>query len=111
MKAKIYPAGEVAYVLRQALGPLREWSDCLSDMRRGKTDLDGFRLLPTCRIRDGRAWRPAYEAGSVTEFIREIRALHPEIMTRTPARGFEIEIDPADERAWFVRKLSPMTKH
>lgn len=106
MKTKIYPAGEVAYVLRQALGPLREWSDCLADMRRDKTDLDGFRLLPTCRIRDGRCWRPGYAADSVIEFIREIRSLHPEIETHTPARGFEVEFDPSDECSWTVRKLS-----
>lgn len=108
MKTTIYPAGEVAYALRMALGPLREWSDCLSDMRRGKTDLDGYRLLPTCRIHDGRCWRPGYTAASVVEFIKEIRELHPEIGTRTLPKGFEIEVDPCDGRAWFVRKLPAM---
>ncbi len=107
MKTKIYPASEVAYILRQTLGPLREWSDCLADMRRDKTSLDGIRLLPTCRIYDGRCWRPGYIASSVVEFIREIRVLHPEIETRTGATGFEIELDPTDKRAWYVRKLSP----
>lgn len=108
MKTKIYPAGEVAYVLRQALGPLREWSDCLADMRREKTSVDGFRLLPVCVINDGRAWRPGYDARSIDEFVREIRSLHPEIETRTPVRGFEVEFDPSDERSWTVRKLSAM---
>lgn len=111
MKVTVYAPGEVAYILRQALGPLREWSDCLADMRRGKTSIDGICLLPVCRARDGRAWRPMYEADSIREFITEIRAAHPEITTKPPLRSFQLEMDPCDERAWFVRKLKGVTKH
>lgn len=109
MTVKVFPASEVAYVLRQALGPMREWSDCLADMRRGKTDIDGVQLLPTCRVYDGRAWRPGYSPDSIREFVREIRKLHPETTTRDPARGFEVDLDPLDVRSWSVRKIKPAT--
>ncbi len=110
MKMRIYPAGEVAYILRQTLGPLREWSECLTDMRLDRTNLDGFQLRPTCRIKISRHWRPGYDAASVAAFIREIRALRPEIATHTPPRGVQVEISPLDERAWYLRKL-PVTIH
>lgn len=109
MKTKIYPAGEVAYILRQALGPLREWSECLTDMRLGRTSLDGFQLRPTCCIKITRHWRPGYDAASIDIFVRAIRALHPEITTHTPVRGVQVEISPFDERAWSHRKLSVMS--
>lgn len=105
MKTKIFPAGEVAYILRQTLGPLREWSECLTDMRLDRTSLDGFQLLPTCRIKVSRHWRPGYNAANIDAFVREIRALHPEITTHTPVRGVQVEISPFDERAWYLRKL------
>lgn len=113
MTTKVYPAGEVAYILRQALGPLREWSDCLADMRQDKTSLDGFQLLPTCRIKGVRQWRPAYDAASIAAFIHEIRVRHPEIVTKAPAMGVNVELDPLDERRWPHRKLSVVvsTKH
>jgi hypothetical protein len=105
MTAKVYTAGEVAYILRQTLGPLREWSDCLADMRQGKTSLDGIQLLPICRIKSVRQWRPAYDGTSIASFIHEIRALHPEIVTNLKPQGIEVDLSPTDDRAWFVRKL------
>ena len=107
----IYPPGEVAYFLRRTLGPMREWSDCLADMRRDKTSVDGIQLLPTCRIRDGRCWRPGYSAESIREFVKEVRALHPEISTDTPIKGIEIELDPDDEGSWRVRKHGGTALH
>jgi hypothetical protein len=103
--SKVYSAGEVAYTLRKALGPLREWSDCLADMRQDKTSLDGFQLLPICSIKSVRQWRPAYDAAAIAAFIHEIRALHPEIVTNLKPQGVEVDLRPTDERAWFVRKL------
>lgn len=111
MKVKVFSSGEVAHMLRLALGPMREWSDCLADMRRDKTDIDGLRLLPACKVRDGRAWRPAYAAENIIEFVLEVRGRHPEIMTREPIRGFEVELDPLDARSWSVRKIKPATIH
>jgi hypothetical protein len=108
MKANIYPAGEVAFILRQALGPLREWSECLTDMRLDRTSLDGFQLRPTCSIKISHHWRPGYDAANIAAFVREIRALHPEIATHTPVRGVQVEISPFDERAWRHRKLPVM---
>lgn len=108
---KIYPPGEVAYFLRRALGPLREWSDCLADMRRNKTNVDGMQLLPVCQIHDGRRWRPGYTVESLAEFIRQVRTSHPEIRTDAPAIGIEIGLDPSDERSWRIRKLGSPTKH
>ena len=111
MKVKMFPSSEVAYMLRLALGPMREWSDALTDMRRDKTDIDGLRLLPTCRLYDGRSWRPGYTAAAIKEFITEIRVRHPEIKAREPIRGFEVDLDPLDDRSWVVRKIAPVTIH
>ena len=111
MKTKVFAATEVAYILRQALGSLREWSDCLADMRRDKTSVEGLQLLPTGMIHDGRAWRPAYDGASIAEFIRAVRTLRPELPFRPPIEGFEVDLDPSDSRMWKLRKLSAKILH
>lgn len=105
---KVYPPGEVAYFLRQALGPMREWSDCLADMRRGKTNVAGLQLLPVCRER---ALRPLYAAESIREFVKQVQCRCPEIETGAPLRGIEVEIELDDELPWRLRKLPSAAKH
>lgn len=104
MKVKVMSASEVAAYLRQALGPLRAWDDCIADMRRGTTSINGLVLLPFCRSPDGKASRPQYRIGDVTEFVRAVKAAIPEAVPGITFKVNEVEHDPADRRSWKARK-------
>ena len=111
MKVNGLRAGDVAYLLRRELGPMREWSDCLADMRSGKTDVGGIRLLPMGVLSSG-CNRPIYHPASVVGFIREIRRLYSEIAVKdAPIQAVEVEIDLLDERHWKSIKATPITIH
>lgn len=103
MKAKIFPAPEAALILREALGPLRAWDDCLSDMRRGTTKLNGFTLLPVCQTHDGRAWRPGYAGSDIADFIRSVLEATEDAKPRVPPQFKELTIDRSMH--WRVQKL------
>lgn len=105
MHTKIYPASEVAFTLRLALGPLRAWDDCLTDMRRGATRVDGHVLLPVGRIHDGRAWRPGYSADDIAKFITAVQATSSEACRRAPLKFKIMDINPKDARHWRARKF------
>jgi len=109
---RLLPAGDVAYVLRQALGPhIRgEWSDCLADMRLGKTSISGLVLLPVCRAHDGKAYRPFYRWEDVAEFIRAVSKLRSDAAARVPLQFKTAELDLADGRHWKVRKIKPAAR-
>jgi Rad3-related DNA helicase len=106
LKTKIISAPEVAYLLRRELGPIRSWDDALADMRRGKTDVNGFTLKPACRVRDGRAWRPMYRGFEVAEFIKAVRATNSDARRDAPPQIKVAIFDPADHREWKARKLT-----
>jgi hypothetical protein len=108
-RATLYPAGEVASILRRYLGPLREWSDCLADMRTGKTNVAGNVLLPTGLVHDLRAWRPAYAPADIARFIRAVLADVPEAESNVPARFLTVTVDSSDTRSWKARKLTSAT--
>lgn len=110
MKIKGMRAGDVAYLLRCELGPLRDWSDALADMRAEKTDVCGVRLLPVGIMSAG-CRRPIYHPASVVEFIKEIRLLCPEAKKGIPYQTVEVEIDLDDERGWKHVKATPITIH
>lgn len=113
MKIKGIRAGDVAYLLRRELGPMRDWSDCLADMRAEKTDIGGVRLLPVGVMSVG-CPRPIYHPTSVVEFIKEIRRLYSdtgEALKNAPIQAVEVEIDLLDERGWRNRKAKPITIH
>lgn len=109
MKTNIIPAPEVAYILRRELGPVRAWDDCLADMRKDKTTVNGYILKPACRAQDGRAWRPMYLAGDVVEFIKAVRTVNPTATRHAPLQVKTTLLDPADHRHWKVRKLTTTT--
>lgn len=111
MTTKIFPASEVAYMLRQTLGPIRAWDDCLTDMRLGKTTVSDYALLPACKTHDGRLWRPGYTAADIAAFIKAVKAANPDAKPHTPHQFRMIDLDPSDERPWSMRKLSPATMH
>jgi hypothetical protein len=70
-RTDVIDSSETAYYLRQRLGPLRAWSDFLTDVRRGRTDLGGHQLHPCCRIRH-RGWVPAYAIEDIREFVASV---------------------------------------
>jgi hypothetical protein len=105
MKATVLPAGETAYLLRRALGPICEWSDCLSDMRRGIRDLEGLVLLPSGRCHDGRKYRPVYSHASIRDFIFAVSDRRKGMNVDAPLQGFQVELDPTDTCSWKVRTL------
>jgi len=113
MKTKVLRAAEVAHILRRALGPMRDWSDCLADMRAEKTDIGGLRLLPVGVLSAG-CRRPIYHPASIAEFINKIRQLYSEtgeVVKDAPIQAVEVEIDLSDERCWKHVKAMPITIH
>ncbi len=110
MKVKAIPAGEVAFILRRALGPMRDWADALADMRGEKTSVCGVRLMPAGEVHDGRCYRPLYTAAAIKEFIREVSAAGGS-MKDVPIRTYDVDIDLDDERGWKHRKVKPVTAH
>ncbi|UCV22857.1 hypothetical protein [Ferribacterium limneticum] len=110
MKLKGMRSSEVSYLLRRELGPIRDWSDCLADMRAEKTDIAGLRLLPLGVMAAG-CGRPIYQPASVIEFIKEVRLLIPEARKGISYQTVEVEIDLLDERCWKHRKAKPVTIH
>lgn len=110
MKVKGMRAGDVAYLLRRELGPIRDWSDCLADMRAEKTDVCGVRLLPVGVMSAG-CGRPIYHPTSVVAFVKEVRLQCPEAQKNVPYQTIEVEIDLSDERHWKQIKAKPITIH
>lgn len=108
MKTKVYPPAEVAHILRKLLGPIRAWGNALQDMRRHKADIDGCVLLPACRIRDARAWRPYYAEADIVTFVKAVRRVNPEARPQVTPHYNVVEIDPADRRVWSKRDLTVM---
>lgn len=110
MKTKVMRAGDVAYLLRRELGPMRDWSDCLADMRGNKTDVCGVRLQPVGVMSAG-CGRPIYHPFSVIEFIKEVRLRCPNAQKDVPYQTIEVEIDLSDERYWKNIKAKTVTIH
>ncbi len=113
MKIKALRAAEVAHILRRALGPMRDWSDCLADMRADKTDIGGVRLLPVGVLSAG-CPRPIYHPASIAEFITKVRQLYSdtgEAVKDAPIQAVEVEIDLDDERDWKHVKAKPIAIH
>lgn len=95
---------EVAAFLREALGPIRAWDDCLADMRAGKTNVFGHTLEPFHRARDDKAYRPFYRLDDVMNFARKVHASNPNARPGIGYRIHKIDFDPTDRRSWKARK-------
>jgi hypothetical protein len=85
-------SADTAVLLRARLGPLRSWPDFLTDSIRRKQDIEGYRLLPSCRLRDRRGFRPYYAVADIEEFIRCVLAAD-ENAGRVPIRAKTVMID------------------
>lgn len=69
--------GEAAYLLRQELGPLKQWTAWLSDCARGKAGgIHGLTLKPCalqrCNVKG--VFRPRYSLQAVREFIDAVKS-------------------------------------
>jgi len=105
MKLKIISSSEVAYLLRKELGPTRNWDDTLADMRRGRIEVHGYTLLPTCMGKYARAWRPMYAIPDIVNFIRAVRMADRCATRNVPCQVKTAHMDPTDVRPWNTRKL------
>jgi len=100
------PTSEVAYLLRKYLGPLRSWEFTLVDMRRGRADVNGYVLEPSCRLKDDRAWRPYYAGADIRRFIRAVQSICPDAVKNAPPAARKVATDPTDRRPWQARRLA-----
>jgi hypothetical protein len=102
---KAYNSGEVAYLLRMFLGPLREWGEFLSDCRQLKTTYKGHTILPALRIRDSRNYRPVYLGTDIQIFIKAVLSDCPEARTNVKPKSIMVEINLLDGLSWQHRKI------
>lgn len=100
-------AAETAHVLRTKLGPLRAWSDFLTDCIRHKTNLHGLTLMPAAVMKIGRSKRPVYALADIAGFVREVWDVLPESRTPRPLAPIYVEVDPKDCRSWRLKVLAP----
>ncbi|MGZ3182934.1 MAG: hypothetical protein ACXU8N_10880 [Telluria sp.] len=105
MKMQVISAPEVAYLLRRELGPLRNWDDTLADMRRGRVEVHGQSLLPTCKAKFAGAWRPMYAVADVVDFIKAVRSADPRAARHAPYQVRIALTEPTDARPWYKRRL------
>jgi hypothetical protein len=106
MKIKVLSAPEVAYLLRQKLGPIRAWEFTLADMRRGRVEsVHGATLLPICIGKHEGAWRPMYAVADVVDFIKAVQAAGPSAVRHAPYQVKTAHTDSTDTRPWYTRKL------
>lgn len=102
---------EAAYLLRDQLGPLRNWSDFLTDNIRGRQSLAGLQLLPIAKRRDRSSYRPVYDVAEVLAFIENVRKTVPSAGP-APVKTTALALDPT--RHWrintFDRDGAPVAK-
>ncbi|MDP3759635.1 MAG: hypothetical protein Q8R01_03825 [Ramlibacter sp.] len=102
VRVSVLTAADAAFLLRVKLGPLRSWPDFLSDCIRGRQHVAGHQLLPCCRRKRGRMFRPAYSLKDIREFIRCVLDDEPGA-GKVPLQPDFVVIDTA--LGWRVNKL------
>lgn len=95
-------SADAVHMLREQLGPLRNWSDFLSDNIRGRQSIAGFQLLPVALRRDQHTYRPVYDVAAIRAFIENVRKLVPSAVP-TPVRVTALAIDSA--KHWRMNKF------
>ena len=107
----LYSAAETALMLRLKLGPNREWSNTLADMRRNKTTIRGYKLLPFNQARPDGNLRPFYRLRSINAFIAAIKALSLDKPPAIVGRVFEFdEPSRTTPNDWKTRILVPIAR-
>lgn len=93
---------EVAFILRARLGPMRNWTNFLTDNIRGCQSVAGLTLMPCGRRHDGKGYRPIYDLADVTAFIEAVKVAVPSA-GRVPVRIMALLVDKA--RNWRINKF------
>lgn len=96
------PVSETAFLLRAKLGPLRNWSNFLTDNIRGQQSVAGHKLLPCSNKHDGRAFRPLYAVCDVMDFIAKVLASEPKA-GKSPIKTTLLAIDKS--KGWRINKF------
>lgn len=110
-------AADTAFLLRKELGPLRSWTDFLSDCIRDRQSIGGRQLLPCAEVHDGRLFRPVYCAQEVKRFIVEVLAAEGKtsasILTLDVDRGTHWKLNRFDRdgNRFTHRRVSTPTVH
>lgn len=101
---KVLSSSETSFQLRKSIGPLFNWENRLSDMRRGKIK-NGPILLPVAK--NEKAWlsRPVYLASTVKRFIAVYSVYDPDARSGVEPQIQLLETEALDRRHWRVRKL------
>lgn len=105
----LYSSAETVAILMRTLGPAREWSTLLADMRRGKNDLGGLVLLPVGRAKTGRSLRPYYRKKDVDRFVADAIARGFSVPTVGFGQNFFFEEPGPTTGAWKKRSLMAQT--
>ena len=103
----LLPAFETAVILRQRLGPVRAWTDFLSDCIRGRTNLVGHTLMPYAVNKDV-CGRPLYHPGQFGAFIDAALASDASLGKEAP-RVLRVEVDTDPRIHWSRRVAKPAT--
>ncbi|MFD1555404.1 hypothetical protein ACFSHT_07130 [Paraburkholderia silviterrae] len=83
---------DAAFMLHVYLGPIRSWTDFLTDNIRGRQSVAGHMLLPCARRHDGKSYRPVYAISDVRAFIEKVRKAIPSA-GKTPIKTTALAID------------------
>jgi hypothetical protein len=102
---------DAAFMIHHALGPDRDWSETLKDMRRDRVDYEGLKLKPFGKLKMYRSQRPAYRMKEVERFILNARircgvTIAPSPIAPDLISPQLVEDDPANTLHWRVRKLT-----
>jgi hypothetical protein len=112
IEASVLTGPDVAYLLHHHLGPMREWSDFLSDCRRNDrrsrtASLHGQVLTPVLVLVDGKHERPLYLVSQLREFISTIKRMGLGVhQCRDRIRPIKAVVD-LTKRDWRDRRVSP----
>lgn len=112
MRAKVMGAGETAYLVRWAVGPVRSWGKQLEQWcRDAEAHFMGARLEPCGRmVRKGYP-RPVYLVRDVIEFIQRLREMgvcHDRPGNPGAIEVIEVEIDTKIHCPWIARTVTPV---
>lgn len=109
-EAHLLTAAETAAILRQYLGPARQWRDFLADCIRDRTSLHGHTLKPYAARGGGRNLvpRPLYRGADVVAFIRSVRLADPSLCP-APVKAKPFTLENATGLPWRLRVATPVT--
>jgi hypothetical protein len=94
---------EVAYVLRQRLGPCCDWHTQIADMRRGKHS-SGPVLSPIEGFKD--STRPLYSEESVAAYIKAYLAFDSNAQRNVRLKLFDLEINTPAPTFRLIKRSS-----